>query len=93
MKSITNKISQDALTDSRATSGMTGGRRPVSAGEFRQKAQPLGGACLSFDIGRLLFDTATMFNPLHHESLLDCRAVEIKEGRVLLNLTSPSPWR
>lgn len=41
------------------------------------------------DIKRLVFNANTIFNPLHQESLFDCQAVAVHDGRVLLNIALP----
>lgn len=42
------------------------------------------GGGLNVDIQRLVYDVNTAFNPLHHDALFDCRAVDDREGQVLL---------
>jgi hypothetical protein len=59
----------------------------MKAPALQKTATPL--ALPDIDINRLLFDASTLFNPLHHESLLDCQAVEIRDGRVILNVALP----
>jgi hypothetical protein len=50
---------------------------------------PLPGPPLPVDIGGMLYDMNKMFNPLHHECLLDYHVSAVQDGYVYLSIAMP----
>jgi hypothetical protein len=72
----------------RLTSGVPAST-PYGAAD-KPQVEPVGATPDSvFDIRRLIYDANTIFNPLHKESLFECKAVGVRDGFVLYNLALP----